>query len=474
MRPVGTVVREQQGMTLVELMVAVTILMTGIIGVMTMSDIGNRNSTLTNQRIGATNLSREIVEAARGIEYERLTPAFLVSELQRRPGLEGTGTPWQLVRRNTTYTVEAQVCTYDDPKDGIASSPPANACPGTAVAPAGAPAEVNPDDFRRVSVAVSWQRDGQARTMRHSEMLVNPSGSLGPRITSFPQPAGQVSTGTSLPMTVATTSAAAVRWRADDGRSSGDASGGPTEWQFEWALGSDPTAPSWVVDGVYTVTAQAVDSRNIPGDARFATVLLNRNPPFQVSASGGRNDRFGGIVDIRWSRSAERDIREYRLYRIDAAGPVLICTRGVSAHLACTDTTPPAGELQYAVVAVDREDLGNPASALREGTPTELPLPAAADTAPEAPVPSSVAVEEGLPKFTWTQPAGATPIYYRIYRMAGNVTTAPGLADRYAITANADPFWRDPTPLSGTATYWFSAVGATHSESPVSTAVVYG
>src|SRR5687767_10715735 len=62
---------EQAGFTLVELMVAVLILVVGLLGVVTMLQTSDRISARNNQRIGATNLARELIEQARTVAYQQ-------------------------------------------------------------------------------------------------------------------------------------------------------------------------------------------------------------------------------------------------------------------------------------------------------------------------------------------------------------------------------------------------------------------
>ena len=106
------------GFTLVEVMVAMLVLLVGILGTLKLFDGALTGTAGNNARVGATNLGRELAETARGLDYDKLTPALLADTLQAR-GL-GAATPWKIVRRGVSYTIAESVCTYDDAADKIA------------------------------------------------------------------------------------------------------------------------------------------------------------------------------------------------------------------------------------------------------------------------------------------------------------------------------------------------------------------
>jgi hypothetical protein len=485
----GTRASRQDGFTLVEVMVAATILIVGLLGTFVLVDGANGTLATNNARIGATNLAREIVEHSRSSEYEKLNPAQIAGALQAKPGLAGTGNPWSVDRRGVSYEITVSVCTVDDPKDGLAAVPPVNACP-RANAIAGAPAEANPDDFRKVETTLSWTASGRERSLTQAALIVNPSGGLGPRIVAFPELTGQIASSSQTQVawtgTLKTTGAASVHWTADDGGSQGDATGGSTDWTLVWDIGTYGSG-QFVHDGAYTLTAQAFDSRGVAGESRTVTVLLNRGRPFAPTyLSGGHNATFGsgGVVDLMWAPSPERDVLGYRVYRLNLLGgrDERICPAPTSASeyietTSCTDPDPPSLSLgtRYEVVAVDRQDLAQPVSPVLEGAPATITI-LPAGTAPPAPsdVISSTDAATGLPRLNWTQAAATPPIlFYRIYR--DPASTPPTIADRYAYTASADPTWSDPDPGNATGhTYWITAVDERFHESDPVGPVTWG
>lgn len=462
----------EAGFATIEVMVAAVVLLVGMLGVVAMLTGAMSATARSNDLVGATNLARELVETTRGLDYDNLTPAALVSSVQAR-GV-GTGTPWTVVRRGTTYTVTATTCTFDSPADRYSATSPSNVCPSQPTEPTGDP---NGDDFRRVTFRIAWSDRGRALSMTQTELVVNPSGGLGPRIKSL-SPLTQtitLSSATAAAVTFTTSPAAAVHWHADDGKSAGDAVLSLTAaltWSLDWPLGLSGSG-SEVLDGTYQLIAQAYDDRGIAGDAKLASVVLNRRAPYAPpSLAGGHDTRLGspGWVDLTWGLNAERDIAGYRVYW---AGPdllpgngndTLVCPASGGAAMlssttsSCSDPAP-HGTLAtaYYVVAVDRDSAGT----VREGDFRVAVIGAVALTRPAAPGgPLTAATVDGAPTVTWTAAAGA-PIFYRIYR--GGTTRA----DRYDRTTGTATAWSDSRGTSAAHQYWITAVDSTYNESDV-------
>ena len=472
-----TRLRDSSGFSLVEVMIAALILLIGAGAAFSLIDTANRSASSNNARVGGTNLTRELTEYARTTDYDLLQPTQLLTALRKHSSIAGSlsGGKWTIERRGVTYEVSASVCTFDDPKDGLAATPPDNACPKPA-AVAGAPTEVNPDDFRRVTYTLSWKTRALAGKLSQSALVVNPAGGLGPRITKFDQPATQItgdsiSWGSALPLKLESTPATTVRWSVDDGVSVGDAGGGPTAWGFDWNFGAPFVSPAhWVRDGTYTVTAQAYDSRGVPGEGKVILVHVNRHPPGPVSGfAGGYNTSrvkaIGdkGVVDMHWQRYDERDLQGYQVTRL--LDNKVICPLQQELH--CTDMDPPLAGSRYVVEAFDCFDLKGTCS-LRDGddTPTAV-ITLVAGPAPAAPTNLTASVVDGKPTLTWTPPADPVQ-FYRIYRDTGT-----NLGDRYDETFNRDATYTDPDPGSTTAhKYWVTAVGPSFNESPVSAPVL--
>ncbi|MDP9318862.1 MAG: fibronectin type III domain-containing protein, partial [Actinomycetota bacterium] len=271
------------------------------------------------------------------------------------------------------------------------------------------------------------------------------------------------------------TPAAAVHWTTDDGKSGGDASGGPTAWGFTWGFGTAfSTTLPWVRDGTYNLQAQAFDSRGVPGEAKIVTVSVNRHAPGQVPGLIGGWNKTKDVVDLRWSRYDERDLKGYVVKRNGAQ----ICpASGVAQEaLTCTDTSPPSALLlTYTVYAVDCTDLAartgcNRLSPVASTVVTSKALTSAFPNFTSPPTGLTATVVDGLPQLSWTAPSSvpAGPIrFYRIYREDGT-----GLDKRYDLTITSSPNYTDPNPGNTTAhTYWVTAVDQNFTESPVSASV---
>ena len=69
---------------MVEGMIATVILVVGMLGVLTMLTGALRGTTANNARVSATNLSRELIEAVRGLSYDDMTSALIKTRLQAR------------------------------------------------------------------------------------------------------------------------------------------------------------------------------------------------------------------------------------------------------------------------------------------------------------------------------------------------------------------------------------------------------
>lgn len=490
----------EDGFTIVEVIVAMVVLLIGMLGVLSLLSGALQATAANNERVGATNLARELVEATRGLDYEDLTSALVVTRLQARDNL-GSGAPWTIERRGVTYTVTTTTCAYDDPADGYSASAPANACnTGNA-----AGADPNGDDFRRTTFTVSW-RDarGPTKSASQSTLVVNPSGGLGPRITCFtpvaqtyapsapatpaacPAAGAVASTATVAKIVWTTTTAQSLHWEADDGESRGDLVGSPnasggTTFTTLWDIGDATVGDgSEVLDGPYVLTGQAFDVLSIAGEAKRADVVLNRREAYAPpSLQGGRNTRLGDRVDFRWGLNSERDVLGYRVIWGGADGAlgggndVIACEPPAGALYlspttqSCSDFSPATTDpTTYFIVAIDRAPNGD----LRQGAARVLPVGTAV-TAPDPPTGLTVGTSaNGLARLDWTAPASGGVAFYRIYRddSDGNPATVT-YSDRH------DRVDSPPSPLatsytdsqSGTTShqYWVTAVNSTYNES---------
>jgi type IV pilus modification protein PilV len=119
--------RDERGITLVEVMAAMVILIIGVLGTLTLVQGSLASTDRTTSREQATNLVRDLVERTRQASYANITYAGAANTLQDMlpasdASTEPTGTPastFTVTRRKTAYTVKVFACSIDDPTDGV-------------------------------------------------------------------------------------------------------------------------------------------------------------------------------------------------------------------------------------------------------------------------------------------------------------------------------------------------------------------
>jgi len=462
--------RGEDGFTIAESVIAGAVLVLGLLGVLTMLTGSLRATTANNARVAATNLGRELVEATRGLSYDDMSGSDVKTKLQAK-GL-GSGTPWTIDRRGVTFTLSATSCTYDDPADKIAATPPDNVCTPVATGTTG---DLNGEDFRRTTFQMTWNEPGgRQRTVKQTTLVVNPTGGLGPRIVNFTPISQTITSSLTTTATVvwSTTTAQTLQWRADDGRSAGSVTG-TTSFTTTWDLGASSSGNE-ILDGAYQITAEPFDDRNIAGEAKRANIILNRRQPYAPpSFEGGHNTRLGDWVELQWAPNSERDILGYKAVWAGLDGiagtfdDLQVCpllsdgTMLPPTTTSCVDFAPPLGATNYYLVAVDRDRFG----ALRDGDRRMLSVPPA--TSPPNPPqdPFTVTTVNGFPKLQWNPPSSGSVAFYRIYRDGS----------RYDRTTGTSPFYTDEGGGSSAHFYWVTAVNNTFNESdPIGPVIWWG
>jgi Tfp pilus assembly protein PilV len=472
----------EAGFTIIEVLVAATVLVIGIGATLALLNAANATTSVTRGREGATNLARELTEAARGIPYARISTGSLASTLQAQPGLQNSGAPpaYTVRRRNFTYTITLSSCIMDDARDGGGDQSGGGFCSDSVAQNAAGPvggADKNPEDYKRVTANVSWTQATQTRSVRQTAVVNNPGSAGGPAVRalslqSFTNPPPQLTLDPSTPGYVAsqkvtinfTTSSRpqTANWTLDGVAMKpapiADATG--VAWSATWDYAS-------LDDGTYVVGAEAYDRYGVSGPGRSLNVTLNRYPPRKVLRLAGGRVTVGGstFVELEWSANTERDIVGYRVYRRPSSGaPIEVCA--LQSATTCRDSSAPAtGDLTYYAVAYDN----GPAGALRAGTASDDLTVVESNTPPSAVINlTATANGNGTTTLKWTRPPSpADPDpgdgidFYRVYRDGLSVD------DRVArwYDGNGSVVWIDTLPAGLVHTYYVTAVDQHFAES---------
>jgi hypothetical protein len=443
---------------MVEVMVAASILMVGVLGTLTLLDAVSKSTRTAANRQAAVGLARDIVEVTRQLPFRQVTSSTIVSRLQQNSNLRGNGstTKWQIKRGNATFTVKATVCGVDDPSDGSGSHAGGGFCP---TAGATGVTDANPVDYKLITATATWSENKSTKSVEE-HVLMTSGGRDRPGVESLtltspasPDITTPAITRASFAATTTITADALV-WSID-GSQQGTAAGDGRTWSFNWTLPP--------VDGAYEVSAQAYDASGVSGTSRSLTINVNRYPPSAPEdVFAGRN---GSVVEVEWVPTSERDVIGYRVYRQVQGGAVeLACALTDPEASECVDPSPPVEDnkqLRYWVVGVDRD----PAGAEREGA-----LSAAVNvnvhrpTPPDAPTNFAITEDdEGNITLTWT-PSASGADGYRIYRDGYTI------GDRYGFVDTSDPAdlefeFDDPDPGIDPHQYWITAVDSVLQES---------
>src|SRR4051794_1749620 len=111
--------QSQAGFTIVEVMVAATVLTVGVLGTVSMVDAASQTTSTNSQRTTGAAVARDVAEAVRGVPYVALTDGTLRAKVETHAGLADSSpaSGWQVSRTNVDYTVAVTTCSVDDPKD---------------------------------------------------------------------------------------------------------------------------------------------------------------------------------------------------------------------------------------------------------------------------------------------------------------------------------------------------------------------
>jgi hypothetical protein len=448
------------------------ILAVGIGGAIALVDGANARTVVTKEREGANALAREVLEHARSVPYSQLTSTGAASALKALPGLgdsTSSTTAWTVERRNQTYTIAVSVCSVDDDQDGLGDHSGGGFCSGGVGA-----ADASPDDYKRLTIDLTWTRGSVVRSVRHAGLINNESASTGPDVEFTGQdPAGDFIESASvhqIEFEVQTDpDATSIKWAVDGVVKETEALSSTT-WGFDWQIHAGPDGH--IPDGTYVISVTAFDAEGRPGVTRSRTIRLNRDAPAKVeNVFGGWNARLD-VVDLQWNRNVEPDILGYRVYRRVGAGAwstVPGCVFDADPEATqCTDTAPPASvngdSVDYRVVALDEDPF---AATLRESPTWDVLVATRSPNQPNPPPSVTAAVQDDDVLLSWpaapafTPPyTGSTVIFYRVYR------GGTGLGKRIGQTGQQDLLtFLDAGAASSTYQYWVTTVDTNFSES---------
>jgi prepilin-type N-terminal cleavage/methylation domain-containing protein len=462
--------RDERGFTLIEVLVAAFILTVGVLATLTLIDGANRATAATQSREAGVNLARELVEAARGVSYDQLNDTAIDGQLQAVPGLQDSalGGAYQIRRRGVDYTVDASVCIMDDAKDGGGSRPSGlSFCADSG--PAGT-TDKNPEDYKRVTVKLTWKRGGVTRAATQTGLVNNPGSATGPAVRSIivigtPAPYEITSTNATVPLQLTTSSRpTTINWTVDGSvQPTAPTQSGTSGlvWNADWNV-------STIDDGPYLISGEAFNQYGVSGPTRTETVTLNRYLPRAPTRVAGGRTTFG-TVEIEWAANTERDIIGYQVRRVND-GTIVCALATQKLDTLCTDPAPPAADpLRYEVVAYDKAPItGTP----RAGTATSLTV-TTGNTPPNPPEVISATTSGDTVTIKWKRPNPEDPDpgdgveFYRVYR---DGTLLANRYDRWYDGASTVT-WTDIATGGSPHTYWISAVDKSYLESPFAMAV---
>jgi type II secretory pathway pseudopilin PulG len=472
-----------EGFTLIEALIAMVVLLVGIAAFVSLLSVSVHAEASSRAREGATNLARQILEDARTIPFDQLTPSDVVHELQLMPGLaSGSESTWIIQRRGFTYTVTAKECSIDDPKDGYGKHD-STFCSFSNIE---AEEDLTPIDLKQVTVDVEWTVRGLKHDVHQVETLTAAGRSIGltannlrlinpvvgaptkPVVVSQPA-AGELQ----FAFTTPTTAVAAV-WSLEGARQSPQPvkkAGTTTEWVFSWQI----PYPA-VSDGTYLVSAQAIDSKGIEGPPVSISVTLIRGKPAAPKGlvAGFNTVYVSGtpkkVVDLQWQANTEKNVIGYRVYHVGGGSEPtrLACPESpstLSLALSCIDFSPPkttSPNLSYEVFALYREASGELLSEeTGQGAGARVEVAGEPPTLVAPKTPTSLTAKknaDGSVTLTWPEVSGAA--YYRVYRETTDYT------GRYAfITSGTTTTFTDSDAVTRHK-YWVTAVNSKLMESP--------
>ena len=365
-------------MTIVETMVAAVILSAGVLGVFVMVETADRVSEHNRSRTNASAVARELLEEARAVPFRTIgAHKWFDDTLKALAGGSGTVTNPSTDTARTTvtrakvgYAVEVYSCSFDAGRDGHGNhSGSVHWCPDSTATDA---VDGQPEDLKRVAVTLRWTGpNGKAETLYQTATFGSGGQLIGPALTDLkltsPAVADQqnpvITANPTDPPGIARFSATApgaaeMRFFVDGVEQPPATVTGPSgsSWTFDWNITS-------LKDGLYQISAVAIDALGARGAPRVMNVRLARNVPAPAAnLTGGYNDVFAAgsktrVVELAWDASAEGSVTGYEVWK----GATKVCA--ASLRTECMDLAPAtSGSTTYTVKTLYTDGAGNPGS----------------------------------------------------------------------------------------------------------------
>jgi prepilin-type N-terminal cleavage/methylation domain-containing protein len=482
-------VRDEDGFTLIEVMVAMAVILVGTFATITIAD---RASTATSQaktRQTGTSLARDLLETAQGLPYGSVAASSIVTTMQGKgfPD-DSTATGWQVTRNGIKFTVVATVCSVDDSTDGAGVHAAGTSfCSDT---PAGT-ADPNADDYKRVTFTVTPPAStgpavtettivGASRATKVASVgsgaqnpvtglvLTSPStlyfGQVAPcanasSCTFYSQTNAAVTPKSITFQATTASSAAQVRFFVD-GQAMVNVAGPGQTFNWTWNLPDDQP------DGVYTVAAQAYDATGSTpqGEANPLTVTINRYKPDGTAYAvplAGRNPLFSNIPEIETYPSnaagarVDRDVTGFEFWVYQGSGPgTKFCTTSSVNTRWCAELDAPSNgsARTYAIAANGLNPDGTAQAGTVSGKSSDVNL---TNTRPNPPTGVTVSRTGSVAHVSWTVPTGSGDpdsgdcvLFFRVYSKPAGSTSAWTYTDRVERT----PFGNPVSPCGADAT----------------------
>jgi Tfp pilus assembly protein PilV len=353
--------RGQSGFTIVEVLVASTVLIFGVLGSFVLVNMSNASLNRAKAREGATNLAREMLEDSREVNFTTIGQSGWADSIMT--GLSGRTTAvtaanaytsqTTVARRGVTYAVSTSWCSVDDSKDSYGAHAASTTwCSDSA---ATGTTDPQPEDLKRVTVNLTWTERGRTASVQQVATFGAGGGAVGPVLSNLQILTPAVS-DPSAPLITTNPASGTATFKATSGGAAdmkfsvngteqltGVVNNNNGSWTYTWPITS-------LKDGTYQISAVAVDALGVRGQSRTLPVTLSRGAPTQpTNIVGGYNYVYINgvktlVVEGQWDASPEGSVTGYEVLRNSTS----VCGGVNDLSLSCIDpNAPQSGSSTY-------------------------------------------------------------------------------------------------------------------------------